>query len=594
MKKKHIKWFAFLICVMLFCSLGTTSVAQAETTTTVQTGAYGEIFNVESGKCLNVRKNSSAREASITIYPQDGTTGQQWQFLVNGADGYLLIPSCAASTGRVVNIYGYVAQAGSRICLWDATWSDTQTWIVEAQEDGSFILRSKNNPAYCLAESGSANSSAITLKAYSATDKSIRWTSSLVTAKTETPEAPKEIKLSATSIETYIHIPVQLTLEGADASKVTWTSSNETNGYVKENGVVRALKKNCSFTVTAKYEGKSYKCKVTVLKNDPKFITYSEKAYWIKKDAVPVYLGPHSSAPLVKKLDKGTVITITGDLINKAGNNWYLTSEGYYVYGGNCTSIPGYTSIAETVLFAQRKNTAVYSAPGTGAKVVKELPMHSYLTMIGELTVLDGTKWYVTYGPDKTGELRYVKAEDFAATPYLSNVPGCGIHRGNCTFCAAMTMIRRRAVYDGICDVANSVYAVTYEMIDCYSGGLKFDPWTYYVNGGTAAYTTRTEEFNPYTKPCTIETLKKYCEDHPEGIVVYHGNVPHAVCLGECIPWEDGTYGFYVYDINEPPYWGTAMMRLEDCSLYKGSAYNMNNFLANITHIVYIDVPVAQ
>jgi len=33
---------------------------------------------------------------------------------------------------------------------------------------------------------------------------------------------------------------------------------------------------------------------------------------------------------------------------------------------------------------------------------------------------------------------------------------------------------------------------------------------------------------------------------------------------------------------------------LEDCSLYKGSAYNMNNFLANITHIVYIDVPVAQ
>ena len=603
MVKKRWKWFTFIICALLFCSLGTTSVAQAaETETTVQTGIYGEFFNVESGKCLNVRKNSSAQNADLTIYSQDGTSGQQWQFLVNGADCYLLIPSCAAGTGRVINIYGYSAQAGSRICLWEATWSDTQTWMVEALSDGSFILRSKNNPDYCLAEAGTANSSAITLKAYSATDKSIRWTSSLVTVKTETKkEEPKEIKLSATSISTYIHIPIQLTLEGADASKVTWTCSSETKGGVNKDGVVRASKKNCSFTVTAKYEGKSYKCKVTVEKNDPKFITFKEKMYWAKKDDVPVYLGPHSSAPVVKKIDKNAVVGIVGELTNKAGNKWYLTSEGYYVYSGNCVKMPEYTAMEDTVLFAQRVNTVVYAAPGKNATVVKKLPIHSYLTMIGELTDLNGTKWYVTYGPDKTGELRYVCAEDFAATPYLSTVPGCGVHYNNCTFCSAMTMIRRRAVHDGICDIASSVYAVTYEMIDCYEGGLKFDPWTYYVNGGTATYTTRTEYFDKNVKPCTVEILKKYCQEHPEGVVIYDSDqvnsangVLHAVCLGECIPWEDGTYGFYVYDINEPPYWGTAMMRLEDCSLYKRNGYNLQNLLNNITHIVYIDVPAAK
>lgn len=604
MTKKHFKLFLFLFCMALISVLGAKGIAHAEekkeVETTIQTGVYGELVNVESGKCLNVKKNSSAQEAAVTIYQKDGTTGQKWQFL-SFPNGYSLIPECAASTGRVLNIYGHSAKAGSRICLWNSTQSDTQCWTVEALEDGSFVLRSKNNPDLCLAESGSKNSSTITLKAYSETDKSIRWTSTLVTATvkegpTPTPtEEPKEIKLSATSISTYIHIPIQLVLENADASKVKWSVSSETKGYVKD-GEVHALKKNCSFTVYAKYEGKTYKCKVTSEKNDPKFTTYKDTYYFAAKDNVKVYMGPHSSAPLVKKLNKNEVIVIAGELRNKADNKWYVTNDNLYVYSGNVVAVPAYTTMEDTVLFAQLKDTVVYSAPGEKAEVIAKMPMHSYLTVFGELTDTAGETWYVTYGPDKTGAFRYVRAKDFGPHPHLASVPGCEVHRGNCTFCAATTMVRRRAVHDGLCDVAGSVNAVTYGMIDCYSGGLKFAPWTYSVNGGTASYTTNTLYFDKNTNPCTVDILKKLCVDHPEGIVIYdsgeansNNGVMHAVCLGECIPWEDGTNGFYVYDINDAPYWGTQMIRLEDSSIYRNNGSSMNNLLANITHIIYIE-----
>lgn len=603
MTKKHNKLFLFLFFVMLVSLFGARSIAHAEEKkapeVTITTGAYGEIVNVESGKRLNVKGNSSAQEAAVTIYQQDGTTGQKWQ-LLSFPNGYSLIPECAAGTGRVLNIYGTSAKAGSRICLWSSTQSETQCWVVEPLEDGSFILRSKNNPELCLAESGTGNGSAITLKAYSSTDKSIRWTSSLVTVTkkegpTPTPmEKLKEIKLSATSISTYIHIPIQLVLENADASKVKWSVSSETKGYVKD-GEVHALKKNCSFTVYAKYEGKTYKCKVTSEKNDPKFTTYKDRYYFAAKDNVKVYMGPHSSAPLVKTLSKNEIIVIAGELINKANNSWYVTNDNLYVYSGNVVAVPAYTIIADTYLFAQLKDTIVTSAPGENAEVVTKLPMHTPITVFGELTI-GNEKWYVTYGTDKTGELRYVRAKDFGPHPHLATVPGCEVHRGNCTFCAAVTMVRRRAVHDGLCDVAGSVNAVTYGMIDSYSGGLKFAPWTYTVNGGTATYTTNTLYFDKTTNPCTVDILKKLCIDHPEGVVIYdsgeansNNGVMHAVCLGECIPWENGTNGFYVYDINDAPYWGTQMIRLEDSSIYRNNGSNMNNLLKNITHIIYVE-----
>lgn len=595
MNKKLFKLHLFLFCIAMVCAFGAKSVVCAEIETTVQTETYAEIVNVESGSMLNVYANSSAQQTPITIWQQDGTVGQFWKFC-NGASGYYLVPSCAESAGRALNVYGDRSQIGSSICLWDITGNSTQAWIVEAQSDGSFILRSKDNPDCCLGESGVTNGSAITLKAYSLTDNSIRWKSSLVTGSQKTTPVPaekqKKIKLSATSINTYINIPIQLTLENADASKVTWSTSKESKGIVNKDGVVRAVKKNCSFTVYAKYEGKTYKCKVSSKKNNPKFSTYQDTIYYAVKNKVPVYLDPHSSAPVVKRINKNTVVSVCGELRNKSGNLWYLTSEGYYIYSGNCVSAPKFSTIEKTILMAQRRDTVVYSAPDTTSSEVIKLAINTPLTMIGELTGKDGAKWYVTYGPDNTGAFRYVRAEDFAGTTYLSGVPGCWTHAGNCTFCATTTMIRRRAVLDGVCDFANAGNAVTYEMIDCYAGGLIY-AYRYWINGGKNTYSTNWLSY-PSWAPCTQETLAELCKAHPEGIVIYdseygyNGNI-HAVCLSDCIQWEDGSYSFYVYDINDTTNWGTSVIRLEDSSLFTSHGYDMNTFLQSIRIIVYTE-----
>ena len=585
MTKKHFKLVLFLLCFAMISVFGAKTIAQAEEKkepeVAIQTGAYGELVNVESGKCLNVKKNSSAQEAAVTIYQKDGTTGQKWQFL-SFPNGYSLIPECAASTGRVLNIYGYSAQAGSRICLWSSTQSDTQSWIVEAFEDGSFVLRSKSNPELCLAESGAGNGSAITLKAYSETDKSIRWTSSLVTVtKTEEPEEPKVIKLSTENVRTYKGIPIKLVLENADAAKVTWKTSSSSKGTVSKDGIVTAKKKNCTFTVYATYEGVKYSVKVKVEKNDPKYQTYSAKTYYAKKNDVPVYVDPHSSATVVKRLSQNTTILVVGQISNVANNTWYITDEGYYIYHGNCSTKPLYTAIEEITLFAQRRETMMYSNPDVNSDTVGSVPINTKITMIGELTDKDGVKWYVTYEPENAKKICYVLATDYAENTFLNSVVGCTAHYRGCTFCSTVTMIRRRAVFDGICDSANVGNAVTYNMIDCYSGGLKY-AYTYAINGGTysTAYFSDARIHNP-------QFLADLCALHPEGVVIFdEWHARHAVCVADCAIDENGNYHFYVYDINKGN--GETIYRLEDSDIYIRNGFNMDTLFRNLSVIVYV------
>lgn len=585
MLKRCLKSNLFLFCIALVSILIAKNTAYADTQVTVQTGTYGEIVNVESGSRLNVHGNSSALEAAITIWQQDGSTGQQWQFC-NGTNGYYLVPSCAAAAGRALNVYGDSSQLGSRICLWSVTQHDTQGWVVEGLEDGSFILRSKNNLNCCLAESGVGNGSAITLKAYSLTDKSIRWTSSLVSS---VPEEPKEVKLSTTSIKTYKGIPVQLTLENADASKVTWRTSSKSKGTVSKKGIVTAKKKNCSFYIYADYEGTSYRTKVTVEKTDPKYKTFNEKTYFAKKNNVPMYLAPYSSAPLVKKLKQNAVVTVTGQLVNKSKNTWYRTSEGYYIYSKNCSKAPTFSEIEETVLFAQRNETVIYSEPDLNSSAINTVSLNTELSVMGEFIDGDNVKWYVTQSPDDEKTFHYIPASDLKDIRALSDVVGCSLHYSEtqhlplCTFCATTVMVRRKAVLDGL-----SPDSVTYEMIRAkraYDGGLIYAQ-TYPVNGAT--YTTSYYSVANLTSPqCLIEL----CALHPEGIVVYdsdksYNGVTHAICISNCVQNADGSYQFYAYDTNTAQ--GLYPVRLEETDLYIRNGSNMATFMNNLRIIVYI------
>ena len=73
----------------------------------------------------------------------------------------------------------------------------------------------------------------------------------------------KTTSLSQTKLTLYVNTSITLKLNNATASKVKWSSSNKKIAKVSSKGKITALKKG-SATITAKYDSKSYKCKLTV------------------------------------------------------------------------------------------------------------------------------------------------------------------------------------------------------------------------------------------------------------------------------------------------------------------------------------------
>jgi uncharacterized protein YjdB len=76
-------------------------------------------------------------------------------------------------------------------------------------------------------------------------------------------QAAKEVKLNKTSVELSVGESVKLKLSNATASEVSWTSSKKSVAKVSSIGKVTA-KKTGSATIKAKYNNKTYRCKVTV------------------------------------------------------------------------------------------------------------------------------------------------------------------------------------------------------------------------------------------------------------------------------------------------------------------------------------------
>lgn len=76
--------------------------------------------------------------------------------------------------------------------------------------------------------------------------------------------AASKVKLNKTNITLLLGKSTTLKLSGAKASKVKWTSSKKSVATVK-NGKVKTRKTGTT-TITAKYKGKKYKCKVAVRK----------------------------------------------------------------------------------------------------------------------------------------------------------------------------------------------------------------------------------------------------------------------------------------------------------------------------------------
>ena len=83
---------------------------------------------------------------------------------------------------------------------------------------------------------------------------------------TKKATAKKKVSISKTKLTLKKGKTATLKLNNAKASKVKWSSSNKNIATVSSKGVVTA-KKAGTATITAKYSGKKYTCKVTVSKS---------------------------------------------------------------------------------------------------------------------------------------------------------------------------------------------------------------------------------------------------------------------------------------------------------------------------------------
>lgn len=87
----------------------------------------------------------------------------------------------------------------------------------------------------------------------------------------ETVQAATKIKLSKTKIEIPQGEVYKLSLNGATSKSVKWQSNNKKIATVSSKGTVTGVLAGTT-TITAKYKGKTYKCKVTVKKFGKEYV----------------------------------------------------------------------------------------------------------------------------------------------------------------------------------------------------------------------------------------------------------------------------------------------------------------------------------
>ena len=150
--------------------------APVSATISPYTDTYYTVRNVGSEKMLNVVSNSSRSGTNVTIYQADGTTGQNFLFISDGAGGYVLQPQCAPTCA--LNVYGQSSLAGENVNIWTKSGNSTQSWIIETNSRwNAFTIRSKDNPNYVLASTGTGNTSNIQIQEYNSENPLQAWTS---------------------------------------------------------------------------------------------------------------------------------------------------------------------------------------------------------------------------------------------------------------------------------------------------------------------------------------------------------------------------------------------------------------------------------
>jgi beta-xylosidase len=102
---------------------------------TVDTTAWYEVVNRNSGKALDVCGASTADNACIQQYTRSGATNQQWQFVDSGSGYYRLK---ARHSGKVLDVSGRSTADGASVVQWPDNNGTNQQWSL-ADSSGGYV-----------------------------------------------------------------------------------------------------------------------------------------------------------------------------------------------------------------------------------------------------------------------------------------------------------------------------------------------------------------------------------------------------------------------------------------------------------------------
>jgi hypothetical protein len=109
---------------------------------TVDTTAWYNLVNRNSGKALDVYNFSTADGGRITQWTRSTANNQQWQFVDSGG-GYYRVRS--RHSGKVLDVSGFSTANGGAIVQWADNNSNNQQWRLADSADGYVRLISRHS-----------------------------------------------------------------------------------------------------------------------------------------------------------------------------------------------------------------------------------------------------------------------------------------------------------------------------------------------------------------------------------------------------------------------------------------------------------------
>lgn len=255
------------------------------------------------------------------------------------------------------------------------------------------------------------------------------------------------------------------------------------------------------------------KCYLRGTKNVTTFTTNA-----LKTKSGSVYVSDEITVKQIGKNSSGNLYAYISYPLTKGG-----TKSAYIPLSALTSSKSAGTQMKATAKINnvyRRANNTVYSKSyiSSGDRV--------YL-----LNVTSGQYSQVLYEISKGWKLAWIKTADAnkhlsSGSSYSSKLPKSlyltQAGKSTCTLCSAAMMLRARMYLSG----SSAWSSITEAKIKstAWSSGLKWS-WTYSISGCkmTVAHTT--------VSGISVSALKSLLAKHPEGVVLYCGNLPHAVFL---------------------------------------------------------------